>query len=327
MIKLATIGSSWITEKFIQAALSTQKYQLVAVYSRDKEKGLAFAQSFGVNCIYQDLTKLAKSNDIDAVYIASPNSLHYEQAKLFLEHKKHVICEKPLTANEHLTTDLITTAKENDCILLEALKIYSLPNYQIVKDYLPKLGQLRKAFLNYCQYSSRYPKYLAGENPNTFNPEFANGSLMDIGVYPLNFALGLWGKPQHVQASATLLDSGVDGHGSVLMNYGAFDVVIAHSKVSDSCLESEIQGEAGSLIIKHLSIVEEVIYKPRQGEALIVSQKHVDNDMVYEALQFATLIQQHQVDHQGLKDSLLASELLTQIRQLTNVVFPSDYEH
>lgn len=324
MIRLATIGTSWITKKWIEAALETKQYKLMGIYSREYEKGAALARDFGVDRVYQDLEALAKSNEIDAIYISSPNSLHFEQAHLFLTYKKQVICEKPLTANAQQTQILIDLALKNQCVLFEALKIYSLPNYQIVKDYLPKLGKLRKAFLSYCQYSSRYPLYLAGANPNTFNPKFANGSLMDIGVYPLNFALGLWQKPQKVQATASLLDSGVDAHGSILMNYGDFDVTILHSKVSDSFIHSEIQGEAGALIIKHLSIVEEVIYQPRIGDPMIVSQQHHENDMIYEAQRFADLIHQKQFHHQGLTDSLQAAELLTQIRELTQVIFPDE---
>lgn len=325
MIKLAIIGTNWITEKFVEAALETSSYQLTALYSRDADKGKQFADKFGgTQTIFTDLMQFAMAPDFDAVYIASPNSLHFEQAKLLLEHGKHVICEKPLTSNLALTEQLINIAKQQQKVLFEALKIYYLPNYQIVRDYLPKLGKIRKALLNYCQYSSRYPRYLAGENPNTFNPQFSNGSIMDIGVYPLNFAIGLWGTPKQLQASAYVLASGVDGHGSVLMNYGEFDVVIWHSKVSDSIIASEIQGEEGSLIIKHLSIAQEVIYQPRQGKPEVVSIQHRNNDMYYEAQAFADLIKAQQIEHQGLDYSKQASALLTQIRQLTNVVFPAD---
>lgn len=324
MLKLAVIGTNWITDKFIEAALQTGEYELVAVYSRSTESGKVFANKYGVNLIFTDLIGLAQSNAIDAVYIASPNSLHFAQSKLMLENGKHVICEKPLSSNITQVNELIEIAKRHNRVIFEALKIFYLPNYELVKQYLPKLGKIRKAFLNYCQYSSRYPRYLDGDNPNTFNPKFSNGSVMDIGVYPLNFAVGLWGKPNKLIAQAYLLPSGVDGHGSVLMNYGEFDVVIWHSKVSDSCIPSEIQGEEGSLIIEHLSVGEKIIYKPRQGAAQDITLPQQENTMYYEAKQFASLCQQSTSYHLGLTLSTISSELLTEIRCQTGVVFPAD---
>lgn len=324
MIKLAVIGTNWISDKFIEAALQTGDYKLVAVYSRNEQTAKNFAEKYGVCTTFTTLAELAKSPDIDAVYIASPNSLHFEQAKLMLENGKHVICEKPLSSNISQVNALIEIAKRHNRVIFEALKIFYLPNYELVKQYLPKLGKIRKALLSYCQYSSRYPRYLNGENPNTFNPEFSNGSVMDIGIYPLNFAVGLWGKPNLLIAQASLLASGVDAHGSVLMNYGNFDVVIWHSKVSDSFIPSEIQGEEGSLIIEHLSVGEKIIYQPRQGTAQNITLTQHDNTMYYEAKQFAMLCQQGSIDHAGLSLSTLSAELLTEIRRQTGVVFPAD---
>lgn len=324
MIKLATIGTNWITDKFIEAALQNQDYQLIAVYSRNINRAQEFAQKYNIKMVFTDLFQLAKDTNINAVYIASPNSLHFEQAKLMLENGKDVICEKPLTSNFEQTKTLIDIANKHQQIIFEALKTYYLPNFELIQRFLPKLGKLRKVFLNYCQYSSRYPSYLKGENPNTFNPLFSNGSIMDIGVYPLSFGIGLWGKPQYISASATLLDSGVDAHGSVLMNYDGYDVIIWHSKVSNSYLPSEIQGENGALIINHLSVCDQVIYHSRSGEKQEISVKQNNNEMYYEAKQFAKLCQERQINHKGLEYSLKVSELLTKIRKQTNVTFPSD---
>lgn len=137
----------------------------------------------------------------------------------------------------------IACARDNQRVLFEAFKTACLPNFLLLRESLPKIGRMHKALLNYCQYSSRYQRYLNGENPNTFNPAFSNGSIMDIGYYCLASAIALWGEPRSVQASANLLESGVDAHGVVVMDYGDFSVTLQHSKVSDSVLASEIQGE------------------------------------------------------------------------------------
>ena len=237
MINFAVIGSSGISEKFVNATLVDQQLKLKAVYSRKIENARDFAGKFNVSCCYDDLQALATAADIQAVYIASPNSLHYEQSLLMLKHGKHVICEKPLASNSQQVEDLYQAALDNNVILFEAYMTASLPNFQQVKNNIDKLGQLRKAHLHYCQYSSRYQKYLDGENPNTFNPVFSNGSIMDIGYYCIAFTVALFGKPQKIQASALLLASGVDGCGSVLLDYGDFSVTIDHSKISNSALE------------------------------------------------------------------------------------------
>ena len=84
-----------------------------------------------------------------------------------------------------------------------AFKTACLPNFHLLRQALPKVGKLRKVFFNYCQYSSRYQRYLDGENPNTFNPAFSNGSIMDIGFYCLASAVALFGEPKSVQATAS----------------------------------------------------------------------------------------------------------------------------
>ena len=100
MIKLATIGTSWITEAFLLGCqLLKNKFKLTAVYSRDYQKGLKFGSKFGCEKVICNLEELANDPTIEAVYIASPNAFHYSQSKLFLKNGKHVICEKPITTD------------------------------------------------------------------------------------------------------------------------------------------------------------------------------------------------------------------------------------
>lgn len=324
MIRFAVVGTNWITERFIDAAHESGKMKLSAVYSRRLEQAQAFAANYNVEYCFDNLQQLAEAEEIDAVYIASPNSLHCQQSLLFLSHKKHVICEKPLASNLREVDSMIACARANQVVLFEAYKTAYLPNFQVLQQQLPKLGTLRKAFLNYCQYSSRYPRYLAGEHPNTFNPSFSNGSIMDIGYYCLASAVTLWGEPLALSASATLLSSGVDGHGSVSLNYGDFDVVIFHSKVSNSDIPSEIQGEEGTLIVERISECQALSLTPRGGQRQDLTQPQHINTMLYEAIRFAELVEQRQIEHSGLQVSRSAAKLLTEIRTQTGVVFPAD---
>jgi predicted dehydrogenase len=324
MIRLAVIGTNWITRQFVDAAHESGKFKLTAVYSRSLEQAQTFASDYPVEHLFTDLNAMAKSDAFDAIYIASPNSLHSPQTLLFLSHKKHVICEKPLASNLHEVEAAIACARENQVVLFEAFKTASLPNFIALQQALPKVGKIRKVLLNYCQYSSRYQRYLDGENPNTFNPAFSNGSIMDIGFYTLATAVALWGEPYSVHATASLLESGVDAHGSVQMNYGDFDVNLLHSKVSDSVIPSEIQGEAGSLVIEKISECQRITFIPRGGKPQDLTLPQHINTMLYEAEVFARLVTDNEVNHPGLVTSRSTAALSTEIRAQTGVKFPAD---
>ncbi|MEZ8061965.1 MULTISPECIES: Gfo/Idh/MocA family protein [Vibrio] len=325
MIKFAVIGTNWITQKFVQAAHDTQSMQLGAVYSRNLDSAAQFAQEFNVKTNYDSLDALANDSTIEAVYIASPNSLHCEQSILMMEHGKHVICEKPVASNIDEATRMFKIAKQNGVVLFEAYKSQFLPNFKQVQLGLEKIGKVHKAHINYCQYSSRYQKYLNGEKPNTFNPAFSNGSLVDIGFYCVAATVALFGKPENAQASAKLLDSGVDAHGCAIFQYPEFDVTLAHSKVSDSYAPSEIQGELGAIIIDHIAECTDVKIHYRDGSIENLTQVQSENSMSYEAQAFADCIGGDQTtESQAEQRALTVAQLITEMRQQVGVVYPAD---
>ncbi len=322
MIDFAIIGSNWITEKFVDGTLVNNDLRLTAVYSRTLKTAQNFANKFNLNNCFDDLQMLSQCKDIDAVYIASPNSLHYEHALLMLENGKHVICEKPLASNIQQVEALYNAATTNNVILFEACKTVYLPNFAQIKNNIQKLGKLRKANINYCKYAPRYRKYLEGGNPNTFNPHYSSGSIMDIGYYCIAFTIALFGKPKHIKADAVLLDSGVDGCGSVLLNYGDFSITIDHSKISNSDLQSEIQGEQGNMLIKHVSECEQITLKTDSVFDLTLEQH--ENSLSYEASFFAKQINEGKMDPQSVERSKITSAVISEIRHLTGVKFPAD---
>lgn len=324
MIRFAVIGTNWITRQFVDAAHETGKMKLTAIYSRTLEQAQALSRDYPVEHFFTSLERLAQSDAIDAVYIASPNALHCQQARLFLQHKKHVICEKPLASNLREAEAMIACARDNQVVLFEAFKTASLPNFQTLQQRLPKVGKLRKVLFSYCQYSSRYQRYLDGENPNTFNPAWSNGSIMDIGYYCLATAVSLWGEPQQVIATASLLESGVDAHGTVVMRYDGFDVTVLHSKVSQSGLPGEIQGEEGSLLIEQLADCQAIYFVPRDAKPQDLSQPQHINTLWYEAETFVRLVENNEINHPGLTVTRITAALLTEIRRQTGVVFPAD---
>lgn len=326
MVRFGVVGTNWITERFLKAALQAEDFQLTAVYSRTEEKAKEFAGKYGVEKTFTDLQTMAASGEIDAVYIASPNSLHAEQATIFMNNQVHVLCEKPIASNAKELQKMINTAKENNVLLMEALKSTLMPNFLAVKENLSKIGQVRRYFANYCQYSSRYDAYREGTVLNAFKPEFSNGSLMDIGIYCIYPLVALFGKPEEIKATGFKLESGVDGEGSMVLKYPDMDAVIMFSKITDSSLPSEIQGEDGNLVIDRISNPEKVELHYRNGEREDLTRDQLSDTMYYEAVEFINLIQSGKTESEenSFANSMATMEILDEARRQIGVIYPAD---
>lgn len=328
MIRFGVIGTSWITEEFIRCAKLYPEFQMSAVYSRTMEKAVEFADKVEAKHIFTDLEAMAKSDLIDAVYIASPNSLHAEQSILFMKHKKHVLCEKPASANVKELKKMIQTAKENKVAFMEAMKSTLQPGMRAIKENLNKVGKVRRYFGNYCQYSSRYDAYKAGIYNNTFNPVFANGALMDLGIYCIYPMVYLFGKPASILASAVKLPSGVDGQTALICRYKEMDAVIMFSKITASTLPSEIQGEAGTLTFTIINEISEVNihYHDKKQEAEAVSFESTQDYMYFEAKEFMEMIKEKRIEslENSFKLALEVREIMDEVRQQIGLSFPND---
>lgn len=326
MIRFGIVGTSWITDEFLKSAMLNEEFKLNAVYSRTEKKAHEFAKKYDVENIYTDIEEMAKSETIDAVYIASPNSYHAKYSILFLENKKHVFCEKPIASNLNELEAMIKSAEKNNRLLMEGMVSSFLPNFNVIKENLYKIGKIRRYVGNYCQYSSRYDPYKRGENPNTFNPKFSNGSLMDIGVYCIYPLVQLFGKPETINANGVILESGVDGEGNVVLNYDDMEALIIHSKITDSYVPSEIQGENGTMIIDKIPTPKniKIIYRDGRKEDLTVEQDKPN--MYYEASEFIDLIKEgkNQSDINSFKKSRIVMNILEQARKQMGVIYPAD---
>lgn len=326
MIKFGVVGTNWITESLIKAASNLDDFQLNAVYSRTEEKGREFAGKYEVETVFTNIEEMAKSDSIDAVYIASPNSFHAEQAIVFLNHGKHVLCEKPIASNPKELAAMIDAAKRNKVLLMEALKTTLIPSFTSLQKNIHKIGQVRRYFANYCQYSSRYDAYRQGTILNAFNPQFSNGSLMDLGVYCIYPLVVLFGKPNSVKANGTMLASGVDGGGSLILEYDQFEAVIMHSKITNSYLPSEIQGEEGSVIIDKISEAENVEIRYRNGTTENISEEINYPSMFYEVEEFINLIKagKQESSVNTFENSMITSEIVAEARKQMGLIYPAD---
>ncbi|SHN27202.1 Gfo/Idh/MocA family protein [Gracilibacillus kekensis] len=326
MIRFGVIGTNWITDRFIDGASKLENFELSAVYSRTEDNAEAFASKYQVETIFTDVEAFVNSDSIDAVYIASPTALHSEHAITCMNGGKHVIVEKPFASNEREVLQMIETAKRNNVTLMEAMKTTHVPNFKLMKESLDKIGPVRRYVANFCQYSSRYDKYKEGIVLNAFKPELSNGSLMDIGVYCLYPMVALFGEPTRVKATAYMLESGVDGEGTVTVDYPDLNGVAMFSKITNSSMPSEIQGEKGSIVIGKFSDMNDlkIVYHDGTEEVLDTGQE--ENTMYYEAKSFIETIEDGKIENDvNTWDSSLATmRILDQAREEIGLRFPAD---
>ena len=328
-MRFGIIGTNWITDKLLDAGSQIENFELTAVYSRTEEKAREFADKYNVKNIFTDLKKMAESDLIDGVYIASPNSFHCEQSILFLEHGKAVLCEKPSTSNSFELEKVINAAKENNTLYMEALKIPFIPTYNALKENLHKIGKIRKVVANYCQHSSRYEDYKKGDVKNAFKKEFSNGALMDIGVYPLFFVISLFGSPDKITADGLIFENGkgIDGQGTVNMVYDEMEITVLYSKIANSYLPTEIMGEEGSLLIEHVSEMDKLYFIKRgSNEKTDLTLPRKENSMYYELKHFVDLYDENKKESpiNSFSLSLEVMDILDKIREKIGIVFPAD---
>ncbi len=326
-MRFAVIGTNFITDRFLKAAMQIQDFELAAVYSRSEETGRTFAEKYNVARVFTDLEEMAKSDLIDCVYIASPNSLHKQQAILFLNNKKNVLCEKSFGSNANHVAEMIKASTDNNVFLMEALKPAYTPAFLAIQKHLPKIGKVRHFFSSYCQYSSRYDNYKKGNVENAFKPEFSNGALMDIGVYTIGFMTRLFGKPDEIKSMGIMLDSGVDGFGNTVVKYASgMTGTYVYSKISDSNMECEIQGEDGSIYFDSVNSPKSarIVYRDKSVED--ISEQSSDDEMIYETSEFIRLIKENDRNKCDLylDYSLKAMQVMDEIREQKGLVFPAD---
>lgn len=327
MIKFGIIGTNFIVDNFIEATKLISEISITSLYSRTNETGTNFCKKHSIPNLFTNIDDMIASNTIDAIYIASPNSLHFSQSIKFLQNKIAVLCEKPLASNEKEVSLMIRASKENNTLLMEAFRPIHNPKFKFIKEKLKEIEPIRSVFANFCQYSSRYNKYKEGIILNAFNPDFSSGSTMDIGLYPVYLVTSLLGFPKKIESQNFILNTGVDGSGCMLLKYDEFSAIINHSKISNSFIASEIAGEKGNIIIEKIATLEKIFIKyPNGEEETILIDDYKKNDMYYEILHFITLLKNNEIESfdNPLCNSLKVIRILESSRKQNGIIFKAD---
>ena len=310
----------------MEAQSVVKECEVVAVADITVEKARAFADKYGIKYAFGSHTEMMDSGVIEAAYLAVPNGLHKPMSYDFLSHHIPVLCEKPFGSNVEEVREMVGYAKEFNTYLEDAIVPLYTENFKRTKEALPKVGRLRRAIISFGKYSSRYDAYLRGENPTTFRRELSNGSIMDLGVYAIADVVALFGKPKKIYASGIKLETGVDALGTAVFTYEDFEVVVLHSKVTDTSVVSEIQGESGNIYIDLLSRFDNVWFVDRKTKTKEVISEHWDYNMSWEIQEWCDcvrdgLIQSRKVPHQLTVD---IHDVITECRRQMGIVYPAD---
>ncbi len=222
IINWGIIGLGNIANKFAKDLITVRGAQLYAVASRTQEKADDFASKYGAIKAYNTYEALVKDTNIDAVYIATPHSMHKDNTLLCLNHGIAVLCEKPFAMNTDEVSTMISKAKESNVLLMEALWTYFLPHYEYVLQELKNktFGKLLKVEADF----GFYKKF--DDSSRLFKKSLGGGSLLDIGIYPIFVALSTLGVPKNIKADATFFENGADSSCRMVFEYN--DGVTAH---------------------------------------------------------------------------------------------------
>lgn len=334
-VRFGVVGTNFVTDWVIAGARQDPRFELTAVCSRTRQRAEEYAARHRIPHTFTSLEEMAASPLVDAVYIASPNCMHAAQAICCMEHGKHVLCEKPLASNAREVGAMIEASRRHGVALMEAVKTTLTPNFQALREALPKAGPIRRYFSSFCQYSSRYDKFKEGIVLNAFRPELSNGAMMDIGVYTIYPMVVLFGRPERITASGIVLSSGVDAQGAVNFDYGEMNATVLYSKIANSSLPTEIQGEAGNLTLDRINRIGRVLWQPRPVAASGLEQPSSQEDLsrpaekdeyYYEVAEFIGLIQSGRREStiNSHENSLVSIGIIDEVRRQLGVVYPAD---
>ena len=326
-LRLGTIGSGSIVHTILDQVKAVDGIRLIAVYSRSEEKGASLAAEYGADRVFTDLDSFFADEEMNVVYIASPNLLHYEQTKAALLAGKNVICEKPFCTRAEEARELTALAKESGLFLADAVPTAFLPNLEVMKRELSKIGRVKLVMGNYSQYSSRYDLVLKGEVPNVFNPRYGGGSLMDINFYNVYLNVALFGKPQTAVYYPNRYGELADTSGLLVMRYDGFVSSLAGAKDTWGVNYFQIEGEKGYLYVRDGSNgIAEVRVVTKDTDEIFNMQDQNTERRFYEVQKLTEymLADDYEAVYGRLDVMLDVMEVLEDARTKAGILFPGE---
>lgn len=326
-IRWGILGCGRIARKFADDLTCVPDARLAAVGSRNGENSRAFARDYPAQKIHDSYESLAADPDVDAIYVATPHGLHHEHTLLCLQQRKAVLCEKAFALNSRQAQEMITVAQQQQVFLMEALWSKFLPHYQLLVEYLRegRLGALQNVLINFGFAP------VAPVPQRMFDPALGGGSLLDIGIYNVFFALTALGKPDGITACMSPAPTGVDEQCAITFTYNSgAQAQLFCSFSSNLATEADFSGRNGRIRLTSR------FYEP--GTTFEYYPDRVDSRQIIPFPKEPGWGYQYEIRHvneclrQGLTespvmthaDTLLLMEILDAIRKKAGIVYAAD---
>jgi predicted dehydrogenase len=318
-INWGIIGLGNIAHKFATDLLTIEDAKIYAVASRNQEKANEFASKYNATKAYSSYEALAKDPHIDAVYIATPHTLHKENTILCLDHGIAVLCEKPFAMDSDELNEMIAKAKDKNVLLMEALWTYFLPHYRYVLKALED-----RIYGDVLKLEADFGFYRAFDNSSRlFNKSLGGGSLLDIGIYPIFASLSALGIPKHIKANATYFENGADSSCDMVFEYEKnVKAILKSTLIEDTPTEAIFYCKKGIIKINHqfhnpstISLI------PNEGEAETIDFNNKTIGYNYEAIHFNELLRQGKTESNVMSFEFSQSliKTLDDVRNLINL--------
>lgn len=208
-----TLGTGVIANELAQA-LEKLGGKLYSVANRTYQKGLEFAQKYGIEKVYDQIDDVFSDENVDIIYISTPHNTHIDFLRKALKNGKHVLCEKSITLNSEELEEAIFLAEQHHVVLAEAMTIYHMPIYRQLNKVISsgRLGDLKVVQMNFGSYKEY------DMTNRFFNRQLAGGALLDIGVYALSFVRWfMTSRPNQILSQVKFAPTGVDEQAGILL--------------------------------------------------------------------------------------------------------------
>lgn len=319
--KWATLGTGVIANELAQA-MEALGGKLYSVANRTYDKGVAFAEKYGIEKVYKEIDEVFDDPEVDIIYISTPHNTHINYLRKALTAGKHVLCEKSITLNSAELEEAITLAEEHHVVLAEAMTIFHMPLYRKLKEIVDtgKLGSLKMIQMNFGSYKEY------DMTNRFFNRELAGGALLDIGVYALSFVRWFMDEqPDQIASQVKLAPTGVDEQvGILLTNPSGQMATVAlslHAKQPKRGMLSYDKGYIG--IYEYPRGQEAVITYTEDGRQEVIQAGDTKHALRYEVQDMEETVS-GQADHSYLDYSRDVMAIMTQLRQEWGMTYPEE---
>ncbi len=323
MIKFAVLAAGGIAAKMSQAVSRLPEIQMYAVASRSRERAETFAKEWGYEKAYGSYEAMLSDPEVELVYVASPHSHHYEHAKMCILAGKHVLVEKAFTVNAEQAKELIALAREKKVLLTEAMWTRFLPARKMIDDLIASgmIGNITTITAN-LGYDIRRKERL-------IKPELAGGALLDVGVYPIQFALMTVHSPlRKITSDAILSPEGVDYANSITLTFDNGVLAVLHSSMlSLTDREGIIYGDNGRIHVHNINNCEGITVYNKSGIKIKdIAVPPQINGYEYEVLACVEAIQNGEPECSQMShaETLRGMEILDEIRRQWGIKYPCE---